>query len=351
MNKRPGRTEGRTGNFKGLANLGAQLKAGLLDRAIQLAGQGDYLESVAAFEQSGAIAGDQKSGAADLAYALYRRALNWLADSDVRGAIRDLETARRFPNLPHRLRSRLQERLTAIQCEPAADLRKLDAAIADRFERRASEVDLRGEFLEKYGLSQAKREQTVDGVGGISAVGVYRWVGDINRNERWSRLIREFKSGDKGLPALFGRILAEHVRATSMCREWVREVDYIVPVPAAASRTAERGADAVASAGEHLGTRLGIPVRNDFLRRRENAERSREVGKMALAAQYSFNRKKEQQIEGRVVLLLDDVMTRGHTAAACASRLKGHGCAKVFLLVLALAESSLQSSRYSPAAN
>ena len=327
------------------------MQAGLLEQAIEQAEQGDYLGSAAAFEQSGVMAGEHVSGATDLAYAFYRRALCRLVDLDVRGAIRDLDTARRFPNLPKRLRSLLQERVTAIQREPMAELRQFDSAIADRFERRASEVDLRGEFLGKYGLSQANRVQAVEGVDGISAVGVYRWAGDINRNERWSRLIREFKRGEEGLPALFGRILAEHVRAMSTCREWVRTVDCIVPVPAAVGRTAQRGADVVATTGEHLGTRLGIPVRTDFLRRKANAERSRDVGKAALAAQYSFNPKKEQEIEGRTVLLLDDVMTRGYTAHACASRLKEHGCAKVFLLVLALAESTLQSSRHSPTAH
>ena len=351
MKGRSSRTSRQTESSKGLANLGAQLKARLLEQAIEQAEQGNYVASAAAFEQSGEMAGEHVSGTAELAYAFYRRALYCLVDSDVRGAIRDLETARRFPNLPQRLRLLLQERVTAIQREPMAELRQFDAAIADRFERRASEVDLRGEFLGKYGLRQANRERTVNRVDGISAVGVYRWAGDIDRNERWSRLIREFKRGDEGLPALFGRLLAEHVRAATTCREWVRTVDCIVPVPAAASRTAQRGADVVATTAEHLGARLGIPVRTDFLRRKAYAERSRDVGKAALAAQYSFNPKKEQEIEGRIVLLLDDVMTRGYTAHACASRLKEHGCAKVFLLVLALAESTLQSSRHSPAAN
>ena len=66
-----------------------------------------------------------------------------------------------------------------------------------------------------------------------------------NRNEQWSQLIRKFKSGEAALPALFARILAEHVRTTPMCKAWMREVDYIVPVPAAASRTATRGINIV----------------------------------------------------------------------------------------------------------
>ena len=45
-------------------------------------------------------------------------------------------------------------------------------------------------------------------------------------------------------------------------------------------------------------------------------------------------------------MLLDDVMNRAHTTGVCASPLRELRCARVFLLVLAPSESSLQSSRY-----
>ena len=131
-----------------------------------------------------------------------------------------------------------------------------------------------------------------------------------------------------------------------MCQAWIRDVDYIVPVPAAASRTSERGVNIVARTGEHLSSRLGVPIRTDFLRRNDSSERSRFVGKSALYSQYGFNQKKAKEIRGRTVILLDDVMNRGNTAGVCALRLREAGCSRVVLLVLALAESSLQSSRH-----
>ena len=195
-------------------------------------------------------------------------------------------------------------------------------------------------------MNQAMRSPIVEGIDEVSAIGVYRWAGDTQRNEQWSRLIREFKQGDPVLPGFFGRILAEHIRATPMCRAWTREVDYIVPVPAAGRRKAERGFDIVARTGEHLGSRLGIPIRIDFLKREDSSVRSRFVGKAELAGQYSFTDRKAEEVRGRTVLLLDDVMNRGHTAGVCALRLRESGCERVVLLVLALAESSLQSSRH-----
>ena len=332
--------------FEGLSSLGARLKDKHLEEAVEAARQEDYLEAAAKFAQSGALPSQQSLHAEDLAYAFYRRALTHQSDMDASRAIADLTTAQRFPSLPRRLRLLIQQRLTVIQKEPDVEIREFDEAIARRFDRRASEVELRGEFLQRFGLSQANRSPTVDRVDEVSAVGVYRWAGDVNRDEQWSRLIRTFKKGDAVLPAFFGRILAEHVRATPMCEAWTREVDYIVPVPAAASRTVERGINILVTTVEHLGSRLGIPNRTDFLERNDSSERSRFVGKTALDGQYSFRQKKAEDIRGRTVLLLDDVMNRGHTASVCASRLKEFGCSGVVLLVLALAESSLQSSRH-----
>ena len=350
MNDGSGSTGGRTETFGGLSGPRVQLEAKLLGDAVELARSGDYLESATRFAQSGVTPGDQMQHASELAFAFYRSALSHQCNLAVPRAIRNLETARQFPNLPRALTSLIQQRLTAIRKDPDKELRKFEEAVAGRFDRPSSEVDLREEFLRRYGLSRASHSPGVAGIDDISSVGVYRWAGDRNRNDQWSQLIRKFKSGEATLPVLFGRILAEHVRATPMCKAWIREVDYIVPVPAVASRTAARGISIVVKTGEHLGSRLGVPVRTDFLKRKDNSERSRFVSKSALASQYLFNWKKAADIQGRAVLLLDDVMNRGYTAGVCASRLKEFGCGRVVLLVLALAESSLQSSRHAQAA-
>ena len=346
MNDRSGRTHGRAERVEGLSSLKAQLTAKLLEEATKSARQGHYLDAAAKFGQSGARPGEQLLNANYLAYAFYRSALTHQSDLDATRAIGDLQTARQFPGLTRPLRSLIQQRLTTIQKEPDIEIRRFDKAIAEQFDRTPTDVELRGEFLRRFGLSQAKRNRSVEGIDEISSIGVYRWVGDTNRNEQWSQLIRKFKKGESGLPGFFGRILAEHVRATPMCKAWTREVDYIVPVPAVASRTAERGINIVVRTGEHLSSRLGVPIRTDFLKRNDSSERSRFVDKTALASQYSFSQKKAEEIRGRIVLLLDDVINRGNTAGVCALRLREFGCNRVVLLVLAQAESSLQSSRH-----
>lgn len=351
MNDGSNRTAGaRGGTFAELSGLKAQWQGKLLDEAVRLARQGHHLDAAETFDRSGALPGQQTKHADDLAYALYRRALTHQSDMDESGAIRDLETALRFPGLPRRLWSLIHTRLTVIQKGAGAEVREFDAAIAARFEKPPSEVDLRGMFLLRFSLNQANRSRTVEGIDEMSAIGVNRWAGDTLRNEQWSRLIRAFKQGESTLPGFFGRILAEHVRASPMCQAWIREVDYIVPVPAAGYRKAERGFDIVARTGEHLGSRLGIPIRTDFLKREDSSVRSRFVGKAELAGQYLSPDRKAEEIRGRTVLLLDDVMNRGHTTGVCSQRLRGSGCKRVVLLVLAVAESSLQSSRHAQGA-
>ncbi|MDE0420721.1 MAG: phosphoribosyltransferase [Gammaproteobacteria bacterium] len=332
--------------FSGLSGFGEQLKGKLLEEAVGLASRGRFLEAADRFEQAGGQSSEQKEHGNELAYAFYRRALARQRDGDESLATQDLERARQFPGVAGRVRLLIRERLTAIQSEADEDARKFDKAVGGRFDSAPSTLDLRGKFLARYGLAQPNRRRTVDGIDEISCVGVYRWAGDTNRNEQWSRLIREFKRGEPGLPAFLGRMLAEHVKATPLCAGWIAEVDCIVPVPAAARRTAERGNDIVVSASEQFGSRLRIPVRTDFLKRRDESERSRFVGKAELGSQYRFNEKKAGDVRGRTVLLLDDVMNRGHTAGVCGRLLKEHGCERVVLLVLAQAESSLQSSRH-----
>ena len=328
----------------GLSGLKVRWQGKLLDDALRFAKDEHYSDTAGKFDQSG-LQPEQVKHASDLAFAFYRRALVFRSHQDESRAVRDLRVALRFPELPRQFRRLAQQRLAVIQNGAGPEVEQFDAMIAERFEKPPSEVVLRDELLRRFGLKQAMRNPTVREIDEVSAIGVYRWAGDRNSNERWSRLIREFKQGDPTLPGFFGRILAEHMRTTPMCRAWLREVDYIVPVPAAESRRAERGFDILTKTGEHLSSRLGIPLRTDFLNRADNSVRSRFAGKTELARQYSFEDRKTAEIQERIVLLLDDVMNRGHTTEICALRLREAGCRRVLLLVLAQAESSLQSSR------
>ena len=286
------------GTIKDFSMLGTLIQKSRLNEAVELARQGYYIDSANKFSQCNVSPGQQVSSSDDLAYAFYRRALLYQSTQKTLKAIEDLEWAREFPGLPKPLKLLIQARLTALQKPNQEDIRKFDQAIAEQFNRSPQDIDLLAEFLRRFGLHQAQHIPKIAGIDELSAVGVYRWAGDINRNEQWSQLIRKFKQGNNALTAFFGRILVEHIRATPSCNAWLSEIDYVVPVPAAAARTADRGIDIVARTGEHLGQRLAIPLRTDFLNRGANPERSRFVSRTALEQQYSFDQKKALTIQG-----------------------------------------------------
>lgn len=329
------------------SSLGDQLKTKLINNAVELARKGEFLKATQSFDQSKTPPSEQASHTSELAYAFYRRALMYQSNQDESKSMADLKTSLKFPALPQPLKSLIEQRLSIIMKKPKINAKQFDEAIERQFQKRSSDVNLKKEFLKKFGLNQSNRNRIVEEIDEISAIGIYRWAGDKNRNEQWSKLIRQFKHGDPVLPIFFGRILAEHVWESSVCKAWVQEVDFIVPVPVSEIRKAERGMDIVGKTGQVLGSLLRIPFRTDFLKRSNESERSRFVTKSVLSSQYSFRQKKTAEIRGRSVLLLDDVMNRGYTASICASLLKEVGCIKVVLLVLAQSESTLQSSRHS----
>ena len=329
--------------FSGLKGL---MRDKLLSDAVQMAREGSYLDAAKSFDESGASPEQQVKYAETLSYSFYRRALKRLSDQDRSGAIEDLKKAGRFPNLSKGLKPLVHNRLKTMQNGMTTEAKKVDEAIKEQWGRQPTDIMLREKFLEKYKLNQAKRVPSVKGIVQMSAVGVYRWVGDSHSREKWSQLIRDFKKGNADLPGFFGRILAEHVRVDPKCQAWVSQVDYIVPVPAAEIRIADRGIDIVATTGEHLSSRLGIPIRTDFLKREGYAKRSRETSKAELAKQYSFVNRRVEEVQGRTLLLLDDVLNKGSTASACAQLLREVGCERVVLLVLAISESTLQSNRH-----
>lgn len=334
--------------IKNFSEIKGLLGPRFLSNALDLAHTGQFVTAAAKFDDL-RLTSEQQAQHGDLmAYTYYRRALFHLSQNAAQKAINDLETARSFPSIASPLRSLIQDRLTKIQSGSKSEsATRLDDAISRYFETSHSALDLRQEFLRRYGLRQPQRTHDINYLDGISTVGVYRWVADSNYGEQWSRLIRKFKTGDETITAFFGRVLAEHLRTNKYCSEWLSEIDYILPVPADAQRSAVRGADIVADMADNLGQRLGIPHRTDILKREEFAHRARSTSRPDLEKQYSLaSDKKMPYVQGRILLLLDDVTNRGHTASICAQRLKEAGCQKVYLLALAQAESTLQSRRH-----
>lgn len=121
-------------------------------------------------------------------------------------------------------------------------------------------------------------------------------------------------------------------------RELIGGTDLIIPVPLHVSRLWARRFNQSALLGRALSLRTRIPFEPDFLKRRKRTKS--QVGltvdqrRRNVAAAFAVNERNATAIRGRSVLLVDDVITTGATANACARALKQAGAAQVDLLAL-----------------
>jgi len=147
-------------------------------------------------------------------------------------------------------------------------------------------------------------------------------------------LVLAFKHADRthGAPA-FGRWLA---RAGA---EVLADTDLIVPIPLHWTRLLRRRYNQAALLGQALSRASSIPIAPDLLVRHR---RTRSQGRLRPSARrlnvrgaFSVRRGAGKQVRGRKVVLVDDVLTTGATAEACARTLRRAGAERVDVLVLA----------------
>ena len=113
----------------------------------------------------------------------------------------------------------------------------------------------------------------------------------------------------------------------------------LVPVPLHAARRASRGYDQAALVAEALGGRLKLPVVHALRRRRHTQPQTSLQGSTARSVNLrdAFALHDAEAVEGRRVVLVDDVMTSGSTLRAAARTLAPAKPAWVGAAVLAVA--------------
>ncbi len=119
--------------------------------------------------------------------------------------------------------------------------------------------------------------------------------------------------------------------------EWRPDVDAIVPVPLFGMRRRVRGYNQSELLAREIGRRSGIPVESKaIVRRKSTPSQVRQIGYEArLANMQDAFAPGPSRIEGRSLLLVDDVMTTGATLGACARVLLNAGSGPVVALTYA----------------
>lgn len=156
-------------------------------------------------------------------------------------------------------------------------------------------------------------------------------------------LVHQLKYADRhDARTLFGRWLAE-----AAC-ELRHGADVIVPVPLSRLRLLLRHFNQAAVLASELSRLTGVPMDPMLLRRtrwtRSQVGMTRDQRRRNIAGAFSVSRRRRARLQGRNVLLVDDVVTTGATVDACARVLKRAGAARVEVLALALVTNEALAS-------
>lgn len=146
------------------------------------------------------------------------------------------------------------------------------------------------------------------------------------------RLIHEFKyNKEKRLSALLGEKLFEAYE-----RSGFSDIDLIVPVPLHKKREEERGFNQSLLLAKELGERANIAVKEALIRTKLTEHQTvLPKDKRDENVKSAFKVKGNSLIEGKNILLVDDVYTTGSTADECAKTLLSGGARKVYVITIA----------------
>lgn len=148
------------------------------------------------------------------------------------------------------------------------------------------------------------------------------------------RIVLPFKHADR--TELAGALAPHMARAGAAL---LREADLLVPVPLHRTRLLARRYNQAALLARALSRLSGLPALPDALARGRRTEslgtHSARERAALLEGAITVRPGRAARIAGRRVLLVDDVMTSGATASACARALKAVGATSVDVLVAA----------------
>ncbi len=149
----------------------------------------------------------------------------------------------------------------------------------------------------------------------------------------WAKLVHDFKFHDK--PA-WARSMASLMRSTPWVDPALDAADWVVPMPLSPERLRQRGFNQAYVLAQALAPTL---VRKDLLLRirdtpaQSSLPRRERIGNVQQV--FAIDPLQQHQLQGKRLVLVDDVMTSGASVNAAAHTLKQAGAQHVTALVFA----------------
>ncbi|MDH6306082.1 ComF family protein [Parabacteroides sp. PF5-5] len=171
--------------------------------------------------------------------------------------------------------------------------------------------------------------------GKTSVVRAAAWL-YFEKGGKVQRIIHSFKYHDnKDLARQFGRQMAIALQSSP----YYKETDVLLPVPLHPRRERKRGYNQSEWICRGMASVWNKPLCTDVLRRKTASatQTNRSLYDRWLNMQEIFVLHNEHSLEGKHILLIDDVVTSGSTLSACANLLLTIPNVKVSILSLAVA--------------
>lgn len=136
---------------------------------------------------------------------------------------------------------------------------------------------------------------------------------------------------------VMGRMMARELQSTG----FFDGMDAIVPVPLAKKRQRQRGYNQSVEIARGVSAVTGLPIYNKVVRRTvfEGSQTNKGRWERNENVEKVFELADDDNIDGKHLLIIDDVVTTGATVIACAKELVRAGDVKVSVLALGLAKS------------
>lgn len=142
----------------------------------------------------------------------------------------------------------------------------------------------------------------------------------FSKEGKVQHLIHELKyKGNSDAGIFLGQELGKSIKEAPL----FQGIDYLVPVPLHPKREKERGYNQSAMIAQGIIEKTGIPIGKGFLVRSVNTATQTHKSKEERWQNVKdiFEVQHAEQLEGKYVLLIDDVLTTGATLEACALKL------------------------------